>query len=157
MTKLRKLSPPASSVWLPRTPSACRHLTVGHTHKNALCPKCQGLTSEAPSTNQACPPLLETTKHRVLWDTGETRAATQTMATAESWGAEGRTITSRAKTQASTITRQPKNQSPGHVRDAPNTYRGSQDRRQGPSAPHPSTCEHLENAVLAPAQEEDST
>lgn len=60
--------------------------------------------------NQACLPLLETTKHGVLWDMGETRAATQTAATAERWGAEGRTITSRAKTRASTITRQPENQ-----------------------------------------------
>lgn len=60
--------------------------------------------------NQACLPLLETTKHGVLWDMGETRPATQTAATAERWGAEGRAITSRAKTQASTITRQPENQ-----------------------------------------------
>lgn len=108
-------------------------------------PECQGLTTESPSMIQACPPLLETTNHGVLWDTEEKGAATHTAGTAARWGAEGRTIPSRAKTRASAISRQPENQSPGQVRDTPNTHRGSQERRQGPSVPHTSTCEHLEN------------
>lgn len=116
-----------------------------HTLENALSPKCQGLTTESPATNQACPPLLEATKHGLLWDTEETGAASRTAGTAEHWGAKGRTITSRAETQASAISRQPENQSPSQVRGAPDTHRGSQERRGGPSAPHASTCEHLEN------------
>ena len=107
-----------------------------------------GVWNNSPTAFNAedlCPPLLEATKHGLLWDTEETGAASQTAGTAEHWGAEGRTITSRAETRASAISRQPENQSPGQVRGAPDTHWGSQERRGGPSAPHASTCEHLEN------------
>lgn len=56
MTKLPKLSPPASSVWLPRTLRACRHLTAAHTHKNAPRPKCQGLTTDPPPQSRPARP-----------------------------------------------------------------------------------------------------